>query len=140
VDATAPDGSKERIVLEKNDTAWGAFSGRMKIGLPGEWQLRASIDEAGAEPIDTKLLAQGVELEQSGQPARPEVLAEMARIARGRMISPEQLPDLIKEIESLPEPRPIENRLPLWSHWASVVMVVFLLALFWTGRKFNGTF
>ncbi|WP_367872654.1 hypothetical protein [Luteolibacter sp. Populi] len=140
IDATAPDGSKERIVLEKNDTAWGAFSGRMKIGLPGEWQLRASIDEAGAEPIETKLLAQGIELEQSGQPARPEVLAEMARIARGRMITPEQLPDLIKEIEALPEPRPIENRLPLWSHWASVALVVGLLALFWTGRKLNGAF
>ncbi|WP_035616231.1 hypothetical protein [Haloferula sp. BvORR071] len=140
VDATAPDGTKERIALEKNNTAWGAFSGRMKIGLPGEWKLKASIDEAGAAPIETKLLAQGVELEQTGQPARPEVLAEMARIAKGRMISPEQLPDLIKEIESLPEPRPIENRLPLWSHWASVVLVVVLLSLFWTGRKLNGAF
>lgn len=140
VDATGPDGSKERISLEKNNTAWGAFSGRMKIGLPGEWQLRASIDDPGAKPIETKLLAQGVELEQTGQPARPEVLAEMARIAKGRMISPEQLPDLIKEIESLPEPRPIENRLPLWSHWASVVLVVFLLSIFWVGRKLNGAF
>ncbi len=140
VDAVAPDGTKERIALEKNNTAWGAFSGRMKISLPGEWQLRASIDDPAAKPVETKLLAQGIELEQSGQPARPEVLAEMARIAKGRMIGPEQLPDLIKEIESLPEPRPIENRLPLWSHWASVALVVFLLSLFWIGRKLNGTF
>ncbi|MCW1913857.1 hypothetical protein OJ996_09745 [Luteolibacter sp. GHJ8] len=140
VDATAPDGTKERIALEKNDTAWGAFSGRMKVSLPGEWTLRASIDEAGAEPIETKLLAQGVELEQTGQPARPEVLAEMARIAKGRMITPDQLPELIKEIEALPEPRPIENRLPLWSHWASVALVILLMSVFWTGRKLNGAF
>ena len=130
----------ERVQLVKNDTAWGAFSGRLRIGLPGEWKLRASIDEAGAEAVETKLLAQGVELEQTGQPARPEVLDEMARIARGRMISPDQLPALIKEIEALPEPRPIENRVPLWSHWASVVLVVFLLSVFWIGRKLNGTF
>ncbi len=64
----------------------------------------------------------------------------MARIARGRMITPEQLPDLIKEIEALPEPRPIENRIPLWSHWAAVALVVLLLAIFWTGRKLNGAF
>jgi hypothetical protein len=64
----------------------------------------------------------------------------MARIARGRMISPDQLPDLIKEIEALPEPRPIENRISLWSHWVSVALVVGLLALFWTGRKLNGAF
>jgi len=140
VDATAPDGTKERIALEKNDTAWGAYSGRLKIGLPGEWNLRASIDEVGSEAVETKLLAQGAELEQSGQPARPEVLEEMARIARGRMITPEQLPELIKEIEALPEPRPIENHVPLWSHWGSVALIVLLLAVFWTGRKLNGAF
>ena len=140
VDATAPDGTKERVALEKNDTAWGAYSGRLKISLPGEWNLRASIDEAGAEPIEAKLLAQGVELEQTGQPARPEVLEEMSRIAKGRMISPDQLPDLIKEIEALPEPRPIENRLPLWSNWITIAVVVVLLGLFWTGRKLNGAF
>ena len=140
VDATAPDGTRQRVALEKNDSAWGAYSGRLKIGLPGEWTLKASIDEAGAEPVETKLLAQGVELEQSGQPARPEVLEEMARIARGRMISPEQLPDLIKEITALPEPRPVENRLPLWSHWAAVALIVLLLGIFWTGRKLNGAF
>ena len=140
VDATAPDGTKERVVLEKNDTAWGAYSGRLRISLPGEWQLKASIDEAGAEAVETKLLAQGAELEQTGQPARPDVLQEMARISRGRMISPEQLPDLIKEITALPEPRPIENRVALWSHWATVVVLVLLLAVFWTGRKLNGAF
>jgi hypothetical protein len=140
VDATAPDGTKERIALDKNDSAWGAYSGRLRIGLPGEWTLKASIDEAGAEPIETKLLAQGVELEQTGQPARPEVLEEMARIAKGRMITPEQLPDLIKEITALPEPRPIENRIPLWSHWSAVAAIILLLAIFWTGRKLNGAF
>jgi len=140
VDATAPDGTKERVVLEKNNTAWGAYSGRLRISLPGEWQLKASIDEAGAEAVETKLLAQGAELEQTGQPARPEVLQEMARIARGRMISPEQLPDLIKEITTLPEPRPIENRVALWSHWATVALLVLLLAVFWIGRKLNGAF
>lgn len=140
IDATAPDGTRQRIALEKNDTAWGAYSGRLKIGLPGEWTLKALIDEPGAEAVETKLLAQGVELEQTGQPARPEVLEEMAKIAKGRMISPEQLPDLIREITALPEPRPVENRLPLWSHWSAVALIVLLLAVFWTGRKLNGAF
>ena len=140
IDATAPDGSLQRITLEKNDSAWGAYSGRLKVSQPGEWRLKASIDEAGAEPVETKLLAQGVELEQTGQPARPEVLEEMARIAKGRMITPEQLPELIQEITALPEPRPLENRLPLWSHWSAVAAIVLLLAIFWTGRKLNGAF
>ena len=140
IDATAPDGSLQRITLEKNDSAWGAYSGRLKIGQPGEWKLKASLDDAGAAPVETKLLAQGIELEQTGQPARPEVLEEMARIAKGRMITPEQLPDLIEEITDLPEPRPLENRLPLWSHGSTVAVIVLLLAIFWTGRKLNGAF
>lgn len=140
VDATAPDGSKKRIQLEKNSSDWGAYSGRMQIDLPGEWLLRAAIDEPGAEAIETKLLAQGVQLEQTGQPARPEVLEEIARIAKGRMITADLLPDLIREIEALPEPRPIENRFPLWSHWTTVVAMVILLGIFWVGRKLNGAF
>ncbi|TAE75213.1 MAG: hypothetical protein EAZ84_09730 [Verrucomicrobia bacterium] len=140
VDATAPDGSLRRISLEKNNSAWGAYSGRLKINQPGEWKLKAAIDEADAEAIETTLLAQGIELEPIGQPARPEVLEEMSRIAKGRTIHPDQLPDLIREIVALPEPRPIENRLPLWSHAATVAGIILLLAIFWTGRKLNGSF
>ncbi len=140
VDVTAPDGGRERVLLDKDDSGWGAWSGRVKIGLPGEWKLHASIDGAEGEGVEATLLAQGIDLEKIGQPARPEVLEEMARIARGRMISPEQIPDLIREIQALPEPRPIENRIPLWSHWAAVALVVSLLAVFWVGRKLNGAF
>jgi hypothetical protein len=140
LDATAPDGSTQRIVLEKNDTAWGSFSGRLKITQPGQWTLSARISGDDSPPVETKLLAQGIQLEKVGQPARPEVLEEMARIARGRMILPAQLAELVGEVAALPEPRPIENRIPLWSHWLTISLVIFLLAVFWTGRKLNGTF
>ncbi|BCX46347.1 hypothetical protein HAHE_02550 [Haloferula helveola] len=140
VDATLPDGSSQRVSLEKNESAWGSFSGRLRITQPGEWKLAAKIGGDEGEAVETTLLAQGVELEKVGQPARPEVLEEMARIARGRMIEPAQLADLIREIEALPEPRPIENRLPLWTQWVTIAVVVLLLSIFWTGRKLNGTF
>ncbi len=140
VDATLPDGSTRRVMLEKNNSAWGSFSGRMRIDQPGEWTLSARIEGEEAEAVETKLLAQGVELEKVGQPARPDVLEEMARIARGRMIEPASLGDLVREIAALPEPRPIENRIPLWSQWLTVALVVLLLAIFWTGRKLNGMF
>jgi hypothetical protein len=81
-----------------------------------------------------------VDLEKVGQPARPEVLEEMARVSRGRVIQPHQLADLIKEINALPEPRPMESRIALWSHWATVAALVALLGIFWIGRKLNGAF
>lgn len=140
VDVTSPTGDTRRIELQKNESEWGAYTGRFKIELPGAWKLRATVSGASDLPTETTILAQGVDIEKTGQPARPEVLEEMAKVSRGRLILPDQLPGLIDEIEALPMPRPIENRIPLWSHWATVAVLVFLLGLFWVGRKLNGAF
>ena len=140
VDLTAPDGRSQRIELQKNESAWGAFSGRFKVDLPGAWKLRATASGAEDKPLETTLLAQGVDIEKIGQPARPEVLEEMARVSRGRVIQPAQLAELVKEITALPEPRPLETRIPLWSHWGTLVALVSLLGIFWAGRKLNGAF
>jgi hypothetical protein len=140
VDLTAPDGRTQRIDLQKNESAWGAFSGRFKVDLPGAWKLRATASGAEDKPLETTLLAQGVEIEKTGQPARPEVLEEMSRVSRGRVIQPAQLAELVKEINALPEPRPLESRIPLWSHWGTVTALIVLLGVFWAGRKLNGAF
>jgi len=140
IDLTAPDGRTQRIELQKNASAWGAFSGRFKVDLPGAWKIRATASGAEDKPLETTLLAQGVEIEKIGQPARPEVLEEMARVTRGRVIHPAELAELVTEIKALPEPRPLESRIPLWSHWATLVALISLLGLFWTGRKLNGMF
>ena len=135
---TAPGGTTRTLDLAKDDNAWGSFTGRFAIDTPGAWKLSASIVDDDAKPVETTLLAQSVDLEKTGQPARPDVLEEMSRIARARMIQPESLADLIKEITALPEPRPLENRVPLWHHWATITAIIALLALFWVARKFNG--
>ncbi len=140
VDLTAPDGRSRRIDLQKNESAWGAFSGRFKVDLPGAWKIRATAGGAEDKPLETTFMAQGVEIEKVGQPARPEVLDEMARVSRGRSIQPAQLADLVREITALPEPRPLETRIPLWSHWGTLVAVISLLGIFWAGRKLNGMF
>ncbi len=140
VDLTAPDGSLRQLVLDQNQSAWGAFSGRFRIDLPGEWKLTASVGDGPADRVETTLLAQGVELEQPGAPARPEVLDEMARLSRGRVVPPDRFAELLREVRSLPAPRPLESRLPLWSQWATVAALVALLATFWSGRKLNGMF
>jgi hypothetical protein len=140
VDLTAPDGRAQRVELQKNESAWGAFSGRFKIDLPGAWKIRATASGAEDKPLETTLLAQGVEIEKTGQPAHPEVLEEMARVSKGRVIQPAQLAELVKEINSLPEPRPLESRVPLWSHWGTLTALIVLLGTFWAGRKLNGAF
>ncbi len=140
IDLTSPDGRTQRLELQKNDSAWGAYSGRFKTDLPGAWKIHATVTGAEDKPLETTLIAQGVDIEKMGQPARPEVLEEMARVSRGRVIQPAQLTDLIKEINALPEPRPLETRIQLWSHWATLTALITLLGIFWIGRKLNGAF
>lgn len=140
VDITAPDGRAQRLELRKNESAWGAYAGRFKVDLPGAWKLRATVTGSEDKPVETTIIAQGVDLEKTGQPARPEVLDEMAKVSKGRVIQPAQLSELIKEITALPEPRLLENRIPLWTDWRVIAGFVALMAIFWTGRKLNGTF
>ncbi len=140
VDITSPDGKTQRTELQKNDSEWGAYTGRFKIDLPGSWNLRATATGAADLPTETTIIAQGVDIEKTGQPSRPGVLEEMSTVSRGRAILPGQLPDLIREIDALPAPRPLGNSIPLWSHWATVATLVLLLGLFWIGRKLNGAF
>jgi uncharacterized membrane protein len=140
VDLTAPDGRSQRVELQKNQSEWGAFTGRFRIDAPGAWDVRVTASGAEDQPVETTLLAQGVDLEKVGQPSRPEVLEEMSRVSKGRVIQPHQLAELIREINALPEPRPIETRIALWSHWATVAALVTLLGIFWAGRKMSGVF
>lgn len=140
VDLIRPDGRTERVELQKNNEAWGAFAGRFRLDLPGEWKLRAQIVGEQDSTVETTLLAQGTELEKTGQPARPEVLDELSRITKGRMLNAGQLQALINEIQTLPEPRPLEFRYPLWSHWGVIATFTLLLGLFWAGRKLLGQF
>ncbi len=140
VDITSPDGRSQRIELQKNAATWGAFSGRFKVDVPGAWKIRATASGAENQALETSLLAQGVEIEKIGQPARPEVLEEMAKVSRGRMIQPAQLAKFIQEINALPAPRPLEKRIPLGSHWLIIAALVTLLGTFWIGRKLSGAF
>jgi len=140
VDISSPDGQTRRISLDKAEGAWGNYSGRFKITQPGAWEIHATIDGNSAHGVKTTLLAQGSEVEKTGMPAKVDVLEEMTRVAKGRLMTNEKLASLVKEIHALPEPKMQETRTPLWSHWLTATILITLLALFWVGRKLNGTF
>lgn len=140
IEITPPNGKAKRIRLEKEDGTWGSYSSRFKVSQPGAWNIKAWIDKDIDQSVQTTLLAQGGEVEKTGMPARADVLEEMTRIARGRLVDGERITSLIDEVTSLPDPRPLERRIPLWSHWLAAACIILLLAIFWVGRKLNGTF
>ena len=140
IDLTAPNGQIKRIELAKEEGAWGSFSGRFKISQPGEWNLNTFIPEEPAAAIEAKIISQTDAIEKTGRPARFEVLQEMSKISRGRMVTAEKIDELVKEINALPEPQPLVTSIKLWAHWLAPVILITLLSLFWIGRKLNGAF
>lgn len=140
VDLKAPNGQLSRIGLTKDDSGWGTFSGQFDVSQPGTWELNAFISGDSSTSVEAKIISQTDMVEKIGLPARFDVLEEMAKITKGRIVSPGQLADLVKEINALPEPQPLVTSIKLWATWPAPTILIILLVLFWTGRKFNGTF
>ena len=81
---------------------------------------------------------QGVAAERVGRPARPEVLEEIARVTRGKVIEPDKLDEVVRSLAELPEPPPSVRRVQLWCHPVLAAALVVLLGVFWVGRKVIG--
>jgi hypothetical protein len=137
VQAVAPSGNSETLKLRANGDEWGLFTGSFTPQERGEYRMVLACRENNAT-LETEISVHGLDRERIGQPARMDVLEEIARISRGKMVGRDDLDELVAEIAALPEPEPIVRRLRLWCHpmWAGCL--VLLLGIFWSGRKMVG--
>lgn len=138
LDATTPDGRTRRLELTPNRDGPGSFHGTFPVTQPGEHVFTASCPENG-DSVTTKFYVQGEPIERTGQPANPAILADIARITRGGLADPGELPALIEKIGALPDPEPSISILRLWSHWAWAAVILVIFTAFWIGRKAIGT-
>jgi hypothetical protein len=136
----APSGKVSSVrLLPAGEEAWGLFSASFTPTEPGDHQIRLSSADAG-ESLDTTISVQGTSKEKRGQPIRLDILSEIAQLTRGELIRDLTPEAILKAIQKLPEPAPIEQRVLLWSHPAWITTLILLLATFWIGRKAAGTF
>ncbi len=136
---TAPSGRVEtvRFAPPAGDGEWGVFAGSFTAVEPGRHEIMLSCRET-SDSLEASLFVQGSAAEGIGAAARPEVLAEIAQVTRGRVLPPDDLTGLIATLAELPEPPPEVRRLQLWCHPAVAGLLVGLLGLFWVGRKRQG--
>ncbi len=133
----SPSGKVETVRLRSTGDEWGEFTGPFTPQEPGRHELTLSCKQTGAT-LEASLFVQGGEIERIGQAARPEVLAEIARVTRGQSIEPARLEQVIQSLAALPDPPPDVRRLQLWSHPATIAVMVTLLGVFWVSRKVIG--
>ncbi len=134
---TAPDNRSERIEFSAVEGGWGVFKssfvpqegGRYKIELTAEKNLRT---------LETEIHIRQPVREKIGQPVNTDILREVAGISRGESVTYEEINAIVEKISLLPEPKPIERRIQLWSNpwWGGFILL--LLGVYWTGRKLAG--
>jgi hypothetical protein len=134
---TAPSGKVETVRFTSTGEEWGVFHAHFTTAEPGSHTVVLTCRQTGAT-LETAVFVQGAAGERVGRPARPEVLEEIARVTRGKMLAPGKMDQLIQSLAELPDPPPSVRRFQLWSHPALVGGVVFLLGAFWVGRKIIG--
>jgi hypothetical protein len=137
VDVTFADGQTERLTLRAAPGGWGVFNGQFVARRGGPVTIRAHNPETGRS-VETELAVQVREREQIGRPAQAAVLREIAGITQGRFGSPEELAEFVRQISALPQSPAAEQRLQLWCHPAWGAVLIFLMGVYWVGRKLLG--
>jgi hypothetical protein len=133
----APSGKSEIVRLSSTGDEWGVFNGSFTTAEPGKHDVLLACRQTGAT-LNASLFVQGGDLERAGRPARPEVLAELARVTRGKTVAVDKVDEIVNSLANLAEQPPITRRLQLWSHPAVGGVLVLILGVFWVGRKAIG--
>jgi hypothetical protein len=133
----APSGKAETVRFTSEGDEWGVFTGKYTAEEPGKHAVTLFCKQTGAS-LETSFFVQGVAAERMGRPARPEVLEEIARISRGKVMEAGKIDQVVRMLAELPEPPPSIRRLQLWSHPALAGTLVLLMSGFWVGRKVIG--
>ena len=134
---TAPSGKAETIGFMSSGDQWGAYAAQFTTREPGKHQVVLACKQTGAS-LETSFFVQGAANERVGRPARPEVLEEIARVTRGKVIQADRPDAIVASLASLPDPAPSVRRMQLWSHPVVAGLIVTLLGIFWIGRKAIG--
>jgi hypothetical protein len=133
----APSGGEEFITLALAGGEWGTFQGEFTPREAGRYSLHLQHPEGGQAMAKDVDVAQPT-LENLGQPARPDVLRELARLTGGISGATDDLAAVIDAVSVLPRNKMLEARLRLWCNpwWGAAI--VLLLTVYWVGRKVAG--
>lgn len=134
---TAPSGKAESVGFVSSGDAWGAYSAQFTAREPGRHQVVLTCKQTGAA-LETSLFVQGGTTERVGRAARPEVMEEISRVTRGKVMRLDRPDEIVSSLASLPDPSLSVHRVQLWSHPLTAGLVIVLMGVFWIGRKVIG--
>jgi hypothetical protein len=133
----SPSGKVQTVRFNSAGDDWGAFQSRFTPEEAGQHQLTLTCKQTGGT-LDASFFVQDVANEKVGRAARPEVLEEIARVTRGKVMDLGRSEEIIASLSALPDPPPAARRVQLWCHPVVASVLVTMLGVFWIGRKAAG--
>jgi uncharacterized membrane protein len=134
---TSPSGRAERLDFTQIEGGWGVFKSSFTAQEAGPYQLQLD-SEPYNRHLATELLVSRPVIEKQGQPVNAQILAEIAALTQGTSVPMADLDKMVGQIALLPEPKPAERRIRVWSDpkWGGAILL--LLTMYWAGRKWAG--
>lgn len=133
----SPGGTVDSIDLVTENAEWGMRSGVFAPREGGTYQIEVA-SEATGRKLKTSFDVSVPALEKVGLPAKPALLRELSALTAGKSGGVGDLASLISQISVLPEPKVREERFRLWCDPFWCGGLIFLLVVYWVGRKLVG--
>jgi uncharacterized membrane protein len=134
---TSPGGRTERLDFTQIEGGWGVFKSSFTAQEAGRYKVEVSSEPYGRH-LATELVVSRPVIEKLGQPVNAQILGEIAALTRGATFSMADLDKMVGQIALLPEPKPVQQRIRVWSNPAWGGAILLLLTLYWAGRKWAG--
>lgn len=134
---TTPSKRTEHLEFTTLEGGWGVFKSTFIAQEGGKYSIVVSSDKDDRK-LDTQLAVTKPVIEKVGVPMNRGILREIASITGGTNANVDGLDQIIEALSVLPEPKPIERRIRLWSspYWGGAILT--LLGVYWVGRKIAG--
>ena len=134
---TSPGGQVERLDFTQIAGGWGVFKSSFAAQETGQYKVEVASDPYNRH-LTTELLVAKPVLEKLGQPINAHTLSELAALTQGANIPTSDLDKTVQQISLLPQPKPVEERIRVWSEPAWGGIILSLLTVYWVGRKWAG--
>ncbi|MCX7817750.1 MAG: hypothetical protein N2652_00805 [Kiritimatiellae bacterium] len=134
---TSPDGRETQMLLAPVEPSWGLHEGVWTADQAGPHQVVIRDVSSGAT-VAGMIEVSPLVRERVGEPARPDVMREIALVGGGRWADTAGIAEALAAIHMLPETQPVELRFRLWCHpvWGGAIGLA--LTAYWCARKLAG--
>lgn len=127
----------DSFLLTEAPGGWGVYQGKCLPMASARYKLKIEGQNSGMRH-EAVLETTAKTVELTGQPAKSETLAEIARITRGAAGATSDLPAIVGQIKALPKAADTEIRDTLWNNRWWGLLLLTLLVVYWSLRKKMG--